>query len=162
MSKMYDKCIYSPLSSSERIGSITDVDTHQWLITYPSFIHCNGDCIPDRAGVFIQPRGEIMFINGASHLQNCVSCWVSGRVCLLQVVQHHAASQQHGSGVCNVLACNTLSCVPCGLKSRKKDTQLVKMKQIGLARQKVFPDFKGERKQIILLVPPTPTVSNTA
>lgn len=81
----------------------------------------------------------------------------SGSVCLLQVVQHHAASQQHGCGVCNVFTSNTFPCVSCGLKCKKKKERkrkhtAGKMKQIGHTRPKVFPDFKRKRKQIILLV----------
>lgn len=35
------------------------------------------------------------------------------------MIQHHAAGQQHGSGIGNVPVRNTLPCVPCGLRCRK-------------------------------------------
>ena len=36
------------------------------------------------------------------------------------MIEHHAASQQHGRGVGNVPVGNTLPSVPCGLTAREK------------------------------------------
>lgn len=41
------------------------------------------------------------------------------------MVQHHAASQQHGGGVSNVPVGNALPSVPCALEDQERERKIV-------------------------------------